>query len=137
MAHGVAQSFLDDPADRRADDIREIRALRSDRHLVTDLGTAAAPERDQILDRLAQAEFGEPDRAQPAKHASDLPLHVANGLDDRADMEGGVARAPIFYQPGRGGRVGVDREQVGAHLVVQVAGELAALLLLQRQQPLA
>src|SRR5580693_4122505 len=37
MAHGVAQSLLDDTADRRADDIRQILAFRRDRHLVTDL----------------------------------------------------------------------------------------------------
>ncbi len=45
-------------------------------------------------------------------------------------------RAAILYQPGGGGRVGVDREQVRAHLIVQVAGEFAALVLLQCQQPL-
>jgi hypothetical protein len=41
-----------------------------------------------------------------------------------------VARATILYQPGGGGRVGVDREQVRAHLIVQVAGKFAALVLL-------
>ena len=51
-------------------------------------------------------------------------------------MQSGIARATILHEPGGGGRVGVDREQVGAHLIVQVAGEFAPLLLLQRQQPL-
>jgi hypothetical protein len=49
-------------------------------------------------------------------------------------MRGGITRAAITDQPGGDRRIGIDREQIGAHLVVQVAGELAALFFLQGQK---
>src|SRR5467141_5263163 len=106
VAHGVAQGLLDDAADRRTHQFAEILAIAADFHLIAEIRPPPPPKGDQIFDRLAQAEFGEPDWPQPAQHLPDLPLHMADRFRDRLDMSPRLGRPPLA-QPPRGG-CGVD-----------------------------
>ena len=95
VAHGIAQGLLDDAADCRAHQFPQILAIRRRLStLIAEIRPPPPPKGDQVFDRFAQAEFGEPDRPQPAQHLPDLPLHMADRLGDRLDMSPASAARP-------------------------------------------
>ena len=95
VPHGIAQRLLDNAADRRTHQFPQILAIGADFHLIAEIWPPPSPKGDQIFDRFAQAEFGEPDRPQPAQHLPDLPLHMADRFRDRLDMSPRLGRSPL------------------------------------------
>jgi hypothetical protein len=57
MADRVAEGFLNDAANRSADEPAETLASRRDGELITDLGLPPSPERDHVLDRLGEQKW--------------------------------------------------------------------------------
>ena len=100
-------------------------------------GRRCGPEGDQVADRGVEAQFGHAGGAQAAQEVADLALHVGDGGLDGADVLGHGVVAAELAELGDHLGVHVDREQVRADVVVQVAGDVGALLLLDGQELVA
>src|SRR6185437_9631397 len=133
MAQRIAQRFLDDAEDGGIDDVAEPLLVAGDVDREGDVGPAPAPELDEIVDRLSEAEFGKADRPQPSEHRLDLRLEVARGLGDRRGLAGD-RRVTRTRLPLDGGGIDFDGEEQRADLVVKIARDIATLLLLQAEE---
>src|SRR5690606_9587714 len=135
VANGVAERLLDDAIDRgRGDPVAELPDRRIDPQPPIDLGVAAAPEIDERLQRGGEAELGEAGRLQPAEDRAELPLHVADRVGDRVDALPYVGEPPLCGVRLDPRGVHLHGEEEGADLVVKVARDLAAFLLLEREK---
>ncbi len=93
----------------------------------------ALPECGQILDRPAQPEFGQPDRAQPVDDGADMLLRLADRLADRTECRNRIRRIGRDHAFGGCG-VDADGQQQRPDIIVQVTCEILALGLLGREQ---
>ena len=134
VADRIAEALLHDPIDHQVDGLAETLDAVGDVDAIADVRIPAPPELDEIVDRGGEPEFLEADGAQPAQHVAHLSLHMADRVGDRAQMLGDLAGAAGLDRAGNIGDVDVDAEQERSDLVVKIARDVAALLLLQGQE---
>ena len=97
-----------------------------------------APQPQQRAQRLAQAEFGQPDRPQLLQDAPVELLQRVDLLQDGAAVlaQGIHCRLARFRQPHQRAGMRAQRKQIGPEFVVQFARDLLALDVLQRHHAL-
>ncbi len=98
-------------------------------------GSRAAPLVHETLHRRGEPELIEADRPQPPDHAAHSRVHVVHALDDRAArprLASAASRARVANRH----RVELDRVEILPELVVQLAREMLALVLLRTDAPL-
>ncbi len=92
---------------------------------------------DQLVDELGEADAAMRSWAQLLQKRAVHGFQTLDDAVDLADAVGDLGGARIFQLIGDGldrRRIGGDAEQAGAGLVVQLVGDLAALLFLHRDQ---
>src|SRR5262249_21723586 len=92
-------------------------------------GQPRAPLIDETLDRRGEPELVEADRTQSANHAAHGRVHVVHALDDAA--RGPARERLVAPAVANRDRVELDRVEILAQLVVQLAREMLALLFLR------
>ncbi len=92
-------------------------------------GEPAAPHFDMILERRRQPEFVQPRRTQLARHIAHHRVHVIGDAYDSLRAVTNNRRVAAGGITNRH-RIDLDRVEMLAQLIVQLAGKIAALLLL-------
>ena len=111
--------------------------FRRNRGFDRDVGVGLPPKPHQRCERIGEPKLGKANGPQPFEHAPVGLLQRIHLIGHRVDMlaqgvEIGLGRVG---QPRQRSTVGAQCKQIGAKLIVQVARDLLALGVLQRDHP--
>ena len=132
VPHGVAQALLNDAIDGAVDQLAEALLRHVDAEV--QVGPVRAPEGDEIVDGVGQPDVEQHRRAQASEDVAHMPLHAADGIADDADA---VRDGFVFARLGElldGHGIDVGGKQQGPDLIVQIAREVGALLVLHGRE---
>ena len=127
MPQGIVEAFPENPVNRQIECLAETLAVEIERD--TNIFTPFAPEADEIIDGLIEAEIEQDGRTQLAKHRTDVQLDLGDRACDDFEIRPYLLSAFGAASLQRR-NVDTERKQQRPDFVMQITREIGTFLFL-------